>query len=61
VWLIIIGVIDIDLGQYASGSTHSKPLAVDSSSVLAFLSTSEITNSKDAEADTGPSALRMDS
>ncbi|MCK1463089.1 hypothetical protein IVB34_33210 [Bradyrhizobium sp. 2] len=60
VWLIIVGIIDLDPSQKSS-ACDSKPLAVDSSSVLAFLSTSKITNAEDAEAAAGPSAPRMDS
>ncbi|MHC4049316.1 hypothetical protein [Bradyrhizobium sp. 25ACV] len=59
VWLVIVGVIDLGLSP-ASQGTHSKPLVVDSSSVLALLSTSNMSNTEDAKAD-GSNAQRMDS
>lgn len=59
VWLVVVGVIDIGFGTHVQDS-GSKPLAIDSSSVLTLLSTSNIPNAKDAKA-IGPNARRMDS
>lgn len=61
VWLVIVGVIDLGSGQHDSDRSDTKPLAVDSSSVLALVSTSKISNSEDAEAARRPRARRTDS
>jgi len=61
VWLVIVGVIDLGFGQHISGNSNSNPLAVDSSSVLAFVSTSKTSDAKDAKADIRPKARRTDS
>ncbi len=61
VWLVIVGVIDLGFGQHISGNSNSNPLAVDSSSVLAFVSTSKTSDAEDAKADIRPKARRTDS
>lgn len=61
VWLVIVGVIDLGFGQHGSGPSDSNPLAVDSSSVLALVSTSKTSNAEDAKADIRPRARRTDS
>lgn len=61
VWLVIVGVIDLGFSQHGSGHPNSNPLALDSSSVLALISTSNASDTEDARSDIGPQALRTDS
>lgn|GEM_PF-5513135 len=61
VWLVVVGIIDIGLEANQGDGPISNPLAVDSSRVLALLSTSKTSNTEDARANRKPSAPRTDS
>jgi hypothetical protein len=60
VWLVVVGVIDMGLGLKEAASSDSNPLAADSSSVLALLSTSKTSKPQDVR-DSEPSTRRTDS
>lgn len=61
VWLVVVGVIDVGLEANQTDILGSNPLAADSSRVLALLSTSKTSDTKDVRAKFKPGATRTDS